>query len=72
MTPQTGSAALAIEVLQPPWRQRFEGTVDHAKDADSGGGAVSKGAFVPSVMIAGSVGTLNIRTIPGLEVEGRR
>jgi hypothetical protein len=29
---QTGSAAFAISVLDPPWRQRFEGTVDHAGD----------------------------------------
>jgi hypothetical protein len=27
---QTGSAAFAISVLDPPWRQRFEGTVDFA------------------------------------------
>ena len=27
---QTGSAAFAISVLDPPWRQHFEGTVDHA------------------------------------------
>lgn len=26
---QNGSAAFAIAVLDPPWRQRFEGTVDH-------------------------------------------
>lgn len=68
VAPQTGSAALAIEVLQPPWRQRFEGTVDLAKtDGGSGGGMVSQGGFVPSVMIAGRVGTLNVAAIPGLE-----
>lgn len=39
-----GSASFAIEVLNPPWRQRFEGTVDEA-----GGGS---GAFVPFVMVA--------------------
>lgn len=27
---QTGSASFAISVLDPPWRQRFEGTVDYA------------------------------------------
>ena len=27
---QTGSAAFAISVLDPPWRQHFEGTEDHA------------------------------------------
>jgi hypothetical protein len=26
LTPQTGSAAFAVEVLDPPWRQRFQGT----------------------------------------------
>lgn len=30
---QTGSAAFAISVLDPPWRQRFEGTVDFAGEA---------------------------------------
>jgi hypothetical protein len=39
-----GSASFAIEVLNPPWRQRFEGTVDEA-----GGGS---GAFVPFTMVA--------------------
>jgi hypothetical protein len=34
MPPQTGSASFAIEVLNPPWRQRFEGTKDFA----NGGG----------------------------------
>ena len=29
---QTGSAAFAISVLNPPWRQRFEGTEDFAGD----------------------------------------
>jgi len=28
---QDGSAAFAIAVLDPPWRQHFEGTVDHAQ-----------------------------------------
>jgi hypothetical protein len=27
---QTGSGAFAISVLDPPWRQHFEGTVDNA------------------------------------------
>ena len=30
---QTGSAAFAIAVLYPPWRQRFEGTEDKAGDS---------------------------------------
>jgi hypothetical protein len=29
---QTGSAAFAISVLDPPWRQHFQGTEDHAGD----------------------------------------
>lgn len=33
---QTGSAAFAISLLDPPWRQHFEGTEDHG-EADSGG-----------------------------------
>lgn len=28
---QTGAGAFAISVLDPPWRQHFEGTVDHAQ-----------------------------------------
>ena len=32
---QTGSAAFAIAVLDPPWRQRFEGTQDLAGDEPS-------------------------------------
>jgi hypothetical protein len=28
---QTGSGAFAISVLDPPWRQHFEGTEDHAQ-----------------------------------------
>jgi hypothetical protein len=30
---QTGSGAFAISVLDPPWRQHFEGTEDHARTA---------------------------------------
>ena len=36
MVEQTGSASFAIAVLDPPWRQRFEGTQDLAGDAPSG------------------------------------
>jgi hypothetical protein len=38
MPDQTGSAAFALEVLDLPWQQRFEGTTDDAKSA---------GRFVP-------------------------
>jgi hypothetical protein len=45
MPQQTGGASLAVEVLNPPWRQRFEGTVDHAGQGTSPG-------FVSSISIA--------------------
>jgi hypothetical protein len=44
-----GSAAFAIEALSPPFRQRFEGTVDHA---GTGGGPVG---FISFVNIAARV-----------------
>jgi hypothetical protein len=44
--PVTGSASFAIAVLDPPWRQRFEGTVDHA------GTQVTSGGFVANRNIA--------------------
>jgi len=39
--PQTGSAALAISLLQPPWRQRFEGD-----------GPGPRGGLVPVISVA--------------------
>ncbi|HEX9505826.1 MAG TPA: hypothetical protein VGA62_07445 [Acidimicrobiia bacterium] len=33
---QTGSGGFAISVLDPPWRQHFEGTEDHAQTGDFG------------------------------------
>lgn len=47
MPQQTGGASLAVEVLNPPWRQRFEGT----KDNRGGGGQQSSG-FLSSLPIA--------------------
>jgi hypothetical protein len=47
---QIGSSAFAIEMLQLPWRQRFEGTEDHAETAPGG-----SGAFVSFVMVANRV-----------------
>jgi hypothetical protein len=38
---QDGPAAFAVQVLDPPWRQRFEGTVDHAEKPGGSGGFVS-------------------------------
>jgi hypothetical protein len=37
----TGSASYAIAVLDPPWRQRFEGTVDNAGTQNTSGGFVA-------------------------------
>jgi hypothetical protein len=48
MPVQTGGASFAVEVLNPPWRQRFEGVVDHGQ---GGQGSGSYG-FVSSVPIA--------------------
>jgi len=42
----TGSASFAIAVLDPPWRQRFEGTVDNA------GTQATSGGFVANLQIA--------------------
>ena len=39
--PITGSASFAIAVLDPPWRQRFEGTVDQAGTQATSGGFVA-------------------------------
>jgi len=44
--PITGSASFAIAVLDPPWRQRFEGTVDQA------GTQATSGGFVAHINIA--------------------
>jgi hypothetical protein len=38
---QTGAAAFAISVLNYPWRQRFEGSVDHAGTQNLSGGFVA-------------------------------
>src|SRR5579863_7143868 len=42
----TGSASFGIAVLDPPWRQRFEGTVDQA------GTQATSGGFVANLQIA--------------------
>lgn len=42
----TGSASFGIAVLDPPWRQRFEGTVDEA------GTQITSGGFVANLQIA--------------------
>jgi hypothetical protein len=59
ITRQSGSAALAIEVLQPPWRQRFEGT--RRPEAAS-----SWGEFAPSLAILREVSTLDAESLSRL------
>jgi hypothetical protein len=56
MPDQNGSAAFAIEVLQVPWRQRFEGTVDMAKQP------AGSGSFVSVVLISARVADSATRT----------
>lgn len=55
MPQQSGSANFAVEVLQPPWRQRFEGTVDHA--GENGG----DGRFIGGIMISKNVQNVTIQ-----------
>jgi hypothetical protein len=50
MPAQTGGASLAIEVLNLPWRQRFEGTEDHR-----GGTGQPSAGFRSSISIAARV-----------------
>jgi hypothetical protein len=52
MPQQTGSASFALEVLQPPWRQRFEGTVDHAGE---GQGGSTGGRFTGTIKVGANV-----------------
>lgn len=54
MPQQTGSASFAVEVLNPPWRQRFEGTKDYA------GGSGSPG-FASWISIASRVADVTTR-----------
>lgn len=56
---QTGSASFAISVLNPPWRQRFEGSVDQAGTQNISGG------FVANLNLAQRV--LNTQTIQAFE-----
>jgi len=56
---QTGSASLAIAVLNPPWRQRFVGTIDHAERPESRRGP---GAFIAMNLVTGTVKQAAITT----------
>lgn len=55
MPAQNGSANFALEVLQPPWRQRFEGTVDQA------GQGGTDGRFVGGIMVAKNVQSVAVQ-----------
>jgi hypothetical protein len=57
MPKQTGGAALAVEVLNPPWRQRFEGTQDNR-----GGGGRRSSGFLSSLSVAVRVSQPATRT----------
>jgi hypothetical protein len=48
MPVQLGGASFAVEVLNPPWRQRFEGVTDQGTGGQPGGSF----GFVPSVSVA--------------------
>jgi hypothetical protein len=52
---QAGSASFAISVLNPPWRQRFEGSVDHAGTQSTHGGFVSNLNFAQRVQATSTV-----------------
>ena len=52
--PQTGSAAFAIELLNYPWRQRFQGAKSERR--------VSSGAFVPKYEVASVITDPDVRT----------
>jgi len=58
---QTGSAAFAISVLDPPWRQHFEGTEDHAQT-----GTPAPPHFVTVTQAVQEAGLLaNLKTLLG-------
>ena len=57
MPTQSGSASFALEVLQPPWRQRFEGTVDHAGEGQGNGGR-----FAGTILVGANVQLEKVQT----------
>src|SRR5262249_48835086 len=61
---QTGSGAFAISVLDPPWRQHFEGTEDHA---DTGAPEPGLLTFVDvSVAVQQPLLLSNVKTLLGV------
>ena len=56
LAPQTGSAGFAIEVLNLPWRQRFEGSGGNPKFTGTG-------EFVPQTRIAANINDANLQTV---------
>ena len=65
MPGQTGSAEFALEMLQPPWRQRFEGLVDHAPQA---GGS---GKFEASISIGARVAQADTQSAVTAALKGK-
>ena len=56
MAPQTGSANFAVEVLNPPWRQHFEGTRDNAHNPTA-----KSGGFVSVIAVAARIADEQIK-----------
>jgi hypothetical protein len=71
MPEQKGSSAFAIEVLNPPWRQRFEGTVDQAENGRGSGGFVSIISIANRVSEAATTNAFE-NAITQVNVAGRR
>ena len=60
LVPQTGSAALAIEMLYLPWRQRFQNTTLPTQNKGTG-------AFVSTYSVAKVITDQNVtQTVKGL------
>ena len=57
MAQQTGSANFAVEVLNPPWRQHFEGTRDNAHNPTA-----KSGGFVSGIAVAKRIADEQVKT----------
>ena len=60
---QTGAGAFAISVLDPPWRQHFEGTKDHA---DTGGTTGSLVFVTVSSTLQQAIVMTSVKTVLGV------